>query len=64
ANLLAASDLLEQAALDPYEFVKDAYLQKRRNEVYDGNPPPDPEWDEDFGIDDLDLNETEIDSNE
>ncbi|MCP3667941.1 MAG: VacJ family lipoprotein [Gammaproteobacteria bacterium] len=64
ANLLAASDLLEQAALDPYEFVKDAYLQKRRNEVHDGNPPLDPEWDEDFNIDDLDPNETETDSNE
>ena len=26
--------------MDPYSFTRDAYLQKRRNDVYDGNPPP------------------------
>ena len=41
ADLLEASRILETAALDPYEFVRDAYLQRRRNQVYDGNPPPD-----------------------
>jgi phospholipid-binding lipoprotein MlaA len=39
ADLLEASQILETAALDPYEFVRDAYLQRRRNQVYDGNPP-------------------------
>lgn len=39
ADLLGASNILQEAALDPYEFVRDAYLQKRRNDVYDGNPP-------------------------
>ncbi len=39
ANLLDASSLLEQAALDRYSFVRDAWLQRRRNLVYDGNPP-------------------------
>lgn len=43
ADLLGASRVLEEAALDPYEFSRDAYLQKRRNDVYDGNPPPEPE---------------------
>jgi phospholipid-binding lipoprotein MlaA len=47
AELLSASKILEVAALDPYEFVRDAYLQRRRNMVYDGNPPdeeePEPE---------------------
>jgi phospholipid-binding lipoprotein MlaA len=48
AELLAASSILETAALDPYAFVRDAYLQRRRNLVYDGKPPlddddPDPE---------------------
>ena len=38
-RLLGASNLLEQMALDPYIFVREAYLQKRRNLVYDGNPP-------------------------
>jgi phospholipid-binding lipoprotein MlaA len=41
ANLLDATDLLEKAALDPYEFQRDAYLQRRLNLIYDGNPPPD-----------------------
>jgi phospholipid-binding lipoprotein MlaA len=41
ADLLEASRILETAALDPYAFVRDAYLQRRRNQVYDGKPPPD-----------------------
>lgn len=45
ARLLRAVDLLEQAALDPYSFTRDAYLQKRRNDVYDGAPPAEPEED-------------------
>lgn len=39
ANLLSASRILAVAALDEYEFVRDAYLQRRRNLIYDGNPP-------------------------
>jgi phospholipid-binding lipoprotein MlaA len=39
ADLLSATKVLEEAALDPYSFTRDAYLQKRRNDVYDGNPP-------------------------
>ncbi|VAX10258.1 Outer-membrane-phospholipid-binding lipoprotein MlaA [hydrothermal vent metagenome] len=39
ADLLSASRVLEEAALDPYEFGRDAYLQKRRNDVHDNNPP-------------------------
>ena len=48
ADLLSASKILETAALDPYAFVRDAYLQRRRNLVYDGKPPLD---DEDPGAD-------------
>lgn len=40
ADLLAASKVLEQAALDPYAFVRDGFLQRRRSDIYDGNPPP------------------------
>lgn len=39
ADLLDASRILEEAALDRYVFQRDAYLQRRRNQVYDGNPP-------------------------
>jgi phospholipid-binding lipoprotein MlaA len=42
ADLLGASSLLEQAALDPYLFVRDAYLQRRRSLIYDGRPPREP----------------------
>ena len=41
AELLETTKILDTAALDPYEFLRDAYLQRRRNLVYDGNPPPD-----------------------
>jgi len=46
ANLLQASGIVEGVALDRYSFFRDAYLQRRRNLVYDGNPPPE-KYDED-----------------
>lgn len=39
ADLLEASRILEEAALDKYVFERDAYLQRRRNLIHDGNPP-------------------------
>ena len=39
ANLLKAESILDQAALDRYTFVRDAWLQRRRNQVFDGNAP-------------------------
>lgn len=39
SQYLPASDLLDEAALDPYAFMRDAYLQRRQNQVYDGNAP-------------------------
>ena len=41
ADLLGASGLLSEAAIDKYSFTRDAYLQYRRNQIYDGNPPDD-----------------------
>jgi len=41
ANLLRAGQLLDDAALDKYSFTRDAFLQRRRNEVHDGNLPND-----------------------
>ena len=37
AAVLDASNLIEEAALDRYEFVRDAYLQRRQNTIDDGN---------------------------
>lgn len=39
ANLLKAENVLDQAALDRYTFLRDAWIQRRRNQVYDGHPP-------------------------
>ena len=41
AAYLQADVVLGQVALDKYSFIRDAYLQRRRNAVYDGNPPED-----------------------
>lgn len=37
AQLLDATNLLEAAALDRYEFVRDGYLQARESKVFDGD---------------------------
>ena len=39
ANLLKAESVLDEAAIDKYTFIRDAWLQRRRSQVYDGNPP-------------------------
>ena len=48
ANLLDASRLAEEAALDHYSYVRSAYLQRRRSLIYDGNPPREPDPDRSF----------------
>lgn len=39
SGLLQTVDVVKAAALDPYTFVRDGYLQKRQNDIHDGNPP-------------------------
>lgn len=39
ASLLKAEKVLDEAALDEYSYVRDAYMQRRQSLVYDGNPP-------------------------
>ena len=39
AGLLKAEGILEEAALDRYIYIREAFLQQRRNLVHDGNPP-------------------------
>jgi phospholipid-binding lipoprotein MlaA len=46
AGLLSATSLIDDIALDKYAFVRNAYLQRRRSLVYDGNPPDEAEVDE------------------
>jgi phospholipid-binding lipoprotein MlaA len=40
ANLLGASRVIDDIALDKYTFLRDAYLQRRRSLVLDGEEPP------------------------
>jgi len=39
AALLDEEKTLDEAAIDRYAFIRDAYLQHRQSMVYDGNPP-------------------------
>lgn len=40
ASLLPADKVVEQAAFDKYNYIRDAYFQNRRSAIHDGNPPP------------------------
>jgi len=40
ANLLEATNIRDEAAVDPYIFTREAFLQRRKYLIYDGNPPP------------------------
>jgi ABC-type transporter lipoprotein component MlaA len=39
ANLLEATSIRDEAAVDPYIFTREAFLQHRTYLIYDGNPP-------------------------
>jgi phospholipid-binding lipoprotein MlaA len=52
AKLLKAEKILDEAALDRYTYIREAYLQRRQSKVYDGNPPEDSSEDE-FNEDEL-----------
>ncbi|MDA3870341.1 MAG: VacJ family lipoprotein [Gammaproteobacteria bacterium] len=39
ADLLKAKDIVDETAPDPYAFIRDGWMQRRKNLIYDGNPP-------------------------
>ena len=43
ANLLGATRVIDDIALDKYTFVRDAYLQRRRSLTFDGDAPDAPD---------------------
>lgn len=43
ARLLGASQVIDDIALDKYTFIRDAYLQRRRSLVFDGDAPEIPD---------------------
>ena len=53
AGLLETTDVLEEAAVDPYAFVRETYLQVRKHQIHDGDPPiEDTEFDDEVIFDD------------
>ena len=58
AQLLSATRVRDASALDPYAFTRDAYFQRRKFLIYDGDPPIEDFFadfgDEDFGDEDSD----------
>lgn len=40
ARLAGPMRIRDQAALDPYLFVREGFLQQRKHLIYDGDPPP------------------------
>lgn len=51
AEVLTLTDTRDSTALDPYAFTREAYYQRRKFLIYDGDPPVDDffdEFDEDF----------------
>jgi len=53
ADLLSATNIIDETSPDPYSFVRDAWKQRRRNLVFDGAPPDDEFSDEELFEDDL-----------
>ena len=45
SSLLGFGTAVDAVAFDKYTFTRDAFLQRRRNAVYDGNPPDEKEGD-------------------
>ena len=43
ARFLSATRTIDDIALDKYLLIRDGFLVRRRNQVYDGNPPEEPE---------------------
>jgi phospholipid-binding lipoprotein MlaA len=43
ASLLGATRVIDEISLDKYTFIRDAYLQRRRSLVFDGDVPEAPE---------------------
>lgn len=51
ADLLSATKIMDEASVDRYEFIRNAYFQQRNYLIYDGNPPLDPELEKEMELD-------------
>ena len=39
ADLLSTTKIVDEASVDKYEFIRNAYFQQRKYQIYDGAPP-------------------------
>jgi phospholipid-binding lipoprotein MlaA len=53
ADLLSASKIADEASVDRYEFIRNAYFQQRNYQIFDGNPPMNDEMEQEL---ELELN--------
>ena len=51
ADLLSASKIMDEASVDRYEFIRNAYFQQRNYVIHDGNPPMDEELEQQMDLD-------------
>jgi phospholipid-binding lipoprotein MlaA len=42
ARLLSVTRAIEEIAIDKYALIRDGFLARRRNQIYDGDPPDEP----------------------
>ena len=58
ADLLSASKIMDEASVDRYEFIRNAYFQQRNYVIHDGSPPLDEELEKqmDLDLEGLDTN--------
>jgi phospholipid-binding lipoprotein MlaA len=57
AQLFEQEKVFDSAAIDRYELIRDAYMQRRLSLVYDGNPPRPSYDDMDFEEEDIPMHE-------
>jgi phospholipid-binding lipoprotein MlaA len=51
ADLLSASKIMDEASVDRYEFMRNAYFQQRNYVIHDGHPPLDEELERQMDLD-------------
>jgi phospholipid-binding lipoprotein MlaA len=51
SDLLSATKIIDEASVDRYEFIRNAYFQQRNYMIHDGNPPLDPELEKEMELD-------------
>jgi phospholipid-binding lipoprotein MlaA len=50
ADLLSATKIADEASVDRYEFIRNAYFQQRNYQVFDGNPPMPEEMEQELDL--------------